>query len=267
MHGIPLSSLTWRNNVEGLSRSFSVFAIDLKGFGRSSAADSDFSPGGHAEAILDVFDVLRLRQVYIAANSYGCAPTAWLASMCPERVKRLVLIDSIGTGEERHHVERLLRMSLAAAVARPLLASSLGRRIIAARLLACYSIPPYNLSDLAAEYHRPLRDSGGAIAFLESLRQLDEKALARLLATIPHPALLVWGGLDRLLPVRAGIGLLASMKHAELEVFESCGHFPHEEEPERFNRLITGFLLEDPQRHLNADVCMDEVRRNSTRAL
>jgi len=103
LHGIPLSSLTWRHNLAALGRHFSVFAIDLKGFGGSYSINSDFSPAGHAEAIRSVLDVLDIQSANVAANSYGCAPAAWFAPLYPQRVKRLILIGSVGTGEGRHH--------------------------------------------------------------------------------------------------------------------------------------------------------------------
>jgi len=263
LHGIPLSSLTWRRNIEALARDFSVTAIDLKGFGYSTSGTSDFSPAGHAEAIRSVLDELEVQRASVAANSYGGAVAAWLASTYPRRVERLILVGSIGTGAGRHHLERILRIGMASACARPLLSSRFGRHVVSTRLFAAYGTRPRDVGELAAEYHRPLREAGGAIAFLESLRSLDERALMLHLAALPHATLLVWGGRDRIVPARAGFRLRTEMRAARLEVFEQSGHFPHEEEPERFNAIAAEFLRNDAtEDESDAHVFVDEVRRD-----
>jgi len=52
----------------------------------------------------------------------------------------------------------------------------------------------------------------------------------------------IWGDSDRLLPVRVGVRLAARIPRAKIVVFEACGHSPHEEQPERFNDLVTPFF-------------------------
>jgi len=262
LHGIPLSSLTWRHNTEVLARAFSVFAIDLKGFGRSTWTTGDFSPAGHAEAVRSVLDELHIECAAVLANSYGCGPAAWLASLYRGRVQRLILVGSVGTGAGAHHLERIVRIGVASACIRPLLSSAVGLAVVRARLIAAYGAAPDGAGQLAAEYHRPLRERAGAIAFLESLRSLDEHAIGTRLAQLPHPVLLVWGGRDRIVPVSAGRRLNRTMRNATLEVFENAGHFPHEEEPERFNAIVRKFLLNGTEDHPHAHVLVDEVRRN-----
>src|SRR5258708_29264192 len=49
LHGYPLSGLTWRKIMPGLSRSFTCYAFDLVGFGGSiSSCSLDFSSQGEA---------------------------------------------------------------------------------------------------------------------------------------------------------------------------------------------------------------------------
>lgn len=255
LHGIPLSSLTWRHNMAALGQSFSVFAIDLKGFGGSTYTISGFTPECHARAIQSVLDTLGLPSVNVVANSYGCAIAASLTSMDPQRVKRMILIGSIGTGEGRHHLERLLRIGVFSALARPILSSFAGGLVVTSRLKAAYCHVPADVDNLAAQYVQPLQSIAGATAFLESLRSLHEPTVWLQLNRIPNPVLLVWGGLDPLVPVRGGMKLQVSMSPAQLEVFEQSGHFPHEEEPERWNRMATDFLQNEVGREVSRCSC------------
>ena len=195
VHGIPLSILTWRNVFDSLSARFTVIAIDLKGFGQStaSAGNGDFSPAAHARTIALVLDRLGIERASLAANSYGCAPVAAFASLYPDRTQRLVLINSVGTGERSHHAERIARMGLASVVARPILSSGVGQRLIKARLRNCYASVPADLKQLADCYHRPLRSRAGAEAFLQCLRQFDEATVASTLSCLTQRTLVGLG--------------------------------------------------------------------------
>jgi 4,5:9,10-diseco-3-hydroxy-5,9,17-trioxoandrosta-1(10),2-diene-4-oate hydrolase len=59
-----------------------------------------------------------------------------------------------------------------------------------------------------------------------------------------HPALIVWGRQDPVIPVRHGIRAAQRMPSARLHIFEECGHMPIWECPEEFGELVEGFLEE-----------------------
>ena len=66
----------------------------------------------------------------------------------------------------------------------------------------------------------------------------DEAALA----TLPHPALIVHGREDRVIPPEVSRRLFALLPDAELHLFSRCGHWTQIEKAERFNRLVADFL-------------------------
>jgi pimeloyl-ACP methyl ester carboxylesterase len=262
VHGIPLSTLTWRHTFDALSSRFTVVAVDLKGFGHSTAAagGDDWSPAGHARTIAHALDRLGIGRVSLAASSYGCAPASEFAFLFPGRVHRLVFINSVGSGEGSHHAERLARIGVAARIARPVLTSRLGLWLIGRRLKNCYASAPADWRELAHSYHHALQSSEGADAFLQTLRHFDEGAMASTLSALPHRTLLVWGARDPILHVSAAHRLRALMRNATLEIFERSGHFPHEEEPERFTAIVSAFLMPAPKEDFDAHVLVDEVR-------
>jgi pimeloyl-ACP methyl ester carboxylesterase len=87
---------------EGSSRSFarllpeiaserSVYAPDLPGFGESDAAPT-FGHGDAANAVSDLSNDLRLRQIDLLGVHFGAAVALDLAVSKPELVRRLVLV-------------------------------------------------------------------------------------------------------------------------------------------------------------------------------
>jgi pimeloyl-ACP methyl ester carboxylesterase len=66
------------------------------------------------------------------------------------------------------------------------------------------------------------------------------------LEEIEVPTLIVWGRNDRVVPVPAALSYEKLIgDNAELAIFDHCGHVPQIERPERFNRLLEGFLARE----------------------
>ncbi|HWN43547.1 MAG TPA: alpha/beta hydrolase [Thermoanaerobaculia bacterium] len=244
IHGIPLSLLTWRHNMEGLARHFTVVAVDMKGFGRSEKRAGDFSPEGHARTLGEVMDALQLDDAVVVGSSYGCAPAIHLALARPRKVSKLVLINSVGFAGGRHSLEKLVRIGVVAALIKSSLRSAfLGRRLFASRLRKSYAIPERLEPGLTEAYLEALHAGPGEEMFLASLRQFDESRLAERFPQIDQETLIVWGDQDHILPPSNGRRLQRAIRNSRLEIFAGCGHLPHEEAPDHFNELLRQFLL------------------------
>jgi non-heme chloroperoxidase len=63
-----------------------------------------------------------------------------------------------------------------------------------------------------------------------------------LLPTLEVPALVAFGGDDKLTSPRAGQYIVDHMPAARLEVFSHSSHMPFLEEPEQFNQALHGFI-------------------------
>jgi pimeloyl-ACP methyl ester carboxylesterase len=78
------------------------------------------------------------------------------------------------------------------------------------------------------------------IAVVEALRDRpDDRAVV---ASLGVPLLVVAGGADPTIPVETGRALAESAPDGRLEVFEEAGHLVSVDEPDRFNRVLAGFL-------------------------
>ncbi|HEU4389631.1 MAG TPA: alpha/beta hydrolase [Blastocatellia bacterium] len=78
----------------GLSPRFRVVAVDLRGRGSSDKPDSGYSMSDHASDVIGLFDSLGLEQPVVCGHSFGGLLTLFLASQYPNRVSRLVILDS-----------------------------------------------------------------------------------------------------------------------------------------------------------------------------
>jgi pimeloyl-ACP methyl ester carboxylesterase len=75
----------------------------------------------------------------------------------------------------------------------------------------------------------------------------------RLYLSSEVPTLLVWGDSDPIIPVSHGIRAHDLMPHSRLEIFPKAGHFPFNDDPDRFVRILTDFIATTEPAHLDED--------------
>ncbi|MGH9921894.1 MAG: alpha/beta fold hydrolase, partial [Nitrososphaerales archaeon] len=65
------------------------------------------------------------------------------------------------------------------------------------------------------------------------------------LNSIKAKTLVIWGKEDRLVPVKYCEPFITKMENCKLLLIERCGHRPHAEKPELFNKVVIDFLQEN----------------------
>lgn len=118
MHGSVSNALSWMGDVEQLTRSFTVYAVDQLGEpGRSARNRPRLDGQAPVEWMRDVVDGLGLDRVALAGISLGAWFSLRYATAHPEKVRGLVLIAPTGVARPR-----MVRMLAAVAL------SAFGRR-------------------------------------------------------------------------------------------------------------------------------------------
>ncbi len=92
LHGWTQSSQFWAAYLEEYAKSYHVYAIDLRGHGKSSPLTKNFSIKKAANDISALLDYLDLKNVKSIGLSYGGLTLLQLASMDPQRLESMVLI-------------------------------------------------------------------------------------------------------------------------------------------------------------------------------
>src|SRR5947209_12730813 len=91
IHGLGGSSGWWVRNVAFLSQYFTVYTVDLPGFGVMRRCPARFSVNGAVAWLRTLLDALRLEKVSLIGHSMGGLISAIFAAECPDRLNRLVL--------------------------------------------------------------------------------------------------------------------------------------------------------------------------------
>lgn len=242
IHGNNSSAYTWKDVFDRLAAEFRVVALDLEGFGFSEKpAGGDYRVEAQAALVVGLMDELKIERAVLVGNSYGGAVALAAAEERPERVAGLVLADSNAFADSRG-------ASLAPAYVRwPYVGAALtalaltSDRLVRDGLLKSFHDPSKVTDERVAAYYLPLTTRAGQRGALEVRRQRSMERVESLLSRVNRPALLIWGDDDRLVPLEEGRRLQAALPSARLLVFDSCGHLPQEEMPERFAAEVAAF--------------------------
>jgi pimeloyl-ACP methyl ester carboxylesterase len=260
LHGIANSSETWEGVAPALAERFTLIAPDLLGHGESATPRGDYSLGAHASGVRDVLTALGHDRVTVIGHSLGGGIAMQFAYQFPERCERMVLVSSGGLGREVHLLLRAAALPGADWVL-PVLTSrellGVGRAV--GGLLGRIRLAPSGDLQVLAHGFASLDNAGSRQAFLHTVRSViepggqrvsahDRLALAALL-----PTLVVWGERDSIIPAAHGEAAHQAMPGSRLELFPDAGHMPHNDDPERFARLLVEFCDSTEPASLTAD--------------
>lgn len=259
IHGLGSSGyIEWRFNLEPTASRHRVYAPDLPGFGRSEKPRARYGISYFMRFIEKYMEGRGLRSAAVVGASLGGRVALELALTHPQRVSRLVLVNSLGLGRPNiqlsyglmtlprvgETVMGLARDALHWAPA-PMIRRVAGRYVGASSDLERTMDDSY-LKDLRELY----ATEGYHDAYLATVRSLitprslfgSEYDVSGRLHELKAPLQLIWGGSDPLFPVAHAQRAHALVENSRLTVIEGAGHTPQAERPEEFNRVLHDFL-------------------------
>jgi 4,5:9,10-diseco-3-hydroxy-5,9,17-trioxoandrosta-1(10),2-diene-4-oate hydrolase len=108
LHGAGGAIEIWEKNIQFLAQHHRVVAFDMVGTGLSDKPLAKYSLDYQLQFLKDFLGVLGIQKASLVGNSMGGAISLKFALDSPERVEKLVLISSLGLGQEIMLIHRLL---------------------------------------------------------------------------------------------------------------------------------------------------------------
>jgi pimeloyl-ACP methyl ester carboxylesterase len=248
LHGIAGSSQTWIPAMELLQAEYTVVAPDFVGHGQSDKPPGDYSLGSFANWMRDFLAVLGIERVTVVGQSFGGGVAMQFAYQFPDLCQRLVLVDAGGLGRDVNWALRLVTLPAAEyvlPVVFPSFVRGWGDRAIRfAERVGLRSVPVVEVW----RSYRSLTESEYRRAFVRTMRSVIDpggqtvSAMDRLYLAERIPTLIVWGALDRIIPVSHAYEALKAAPHSRLEVMPGIGHFPQSEDPVAFVEILKDFV-------------------------
>jgi pimeloyl-ACP methyl ester carboxylesterase len=251
IHGFGGSTFSWRETLPVLASSgYRAIALDLKGFGLSDKSfNEDYSHAAQAAFVAGVMDELEVATATIAGHSMGASVLGHFATLFPERVDKLLIVDgSMNVGESDSNFDPvgwLLQFPPARQWARILMRWQLDDEQVTRRLLTAYYDPKFVTPEVATGYLAPQQIKDWELALLGIVRDSKKNDLAVPIDNITDaPILIIWGAEDTWVPISRGRALVDTFPDAELSIIPESGHLPMEEQAELFNEILLEFLGE-----------------------
>jgi pimeloyl-ACP methyl ester carboxylesterase len=247
LHGIGSSSATWSAQLRSWPEVGRVLAWDAPGYGASTLLAGRPAAGGYAARLAEWLDGLQVqRPVRLVASSWGALIAIAFAARHPDRTASLVL-GGPSTGMTQLPADR----REAAAAERLARVKRLGT-IEAAQQDAARLVAP-----AAFEQALPVLMQGAAEltidGFAQAVGMLAGADGVAAVAAVRQPVLVISGTLDAVAaPALHAERLVAAAARARLERLEGCGHLPHLEMPERYDRIVRGFWDDVAERSTTA---------------
>ncbi|ODU08034.1 MAG: hypothetical protein ABS84_15115 [Rubrivivax sp. SCN 71-131] len=247
VHGLGQNGFTdWVPVMQTLARRWRVIAIDLPGFGYSSAPQAKLAPTPYARVLERLLARLRIAALPVVGHSMGGAVALRLAADFPGCVTRLVLVDVAGILHRTAFGKHATIGQLPSEGWPQVLQEQTARlrdlgHIIVERV---FGLPDPTAVLRANEWLWPLllRDRSSVNAALA----LMEEDFGSALYTLRVPAQVIWGDADKVAPLRTGELLARRLPQAQLHVLRGVGHTPMLQATAEFGALLQRVLHELP---------------------
>jgi pimeloyl-ACP methyl ester carboxylesterase len=241
VHGTPSWSYVWRRVVPSLAERFSVYLLDLIGYGDSQQREGqDMSVAAQSRALAELLALWALERPALVGHDIGGSVVLRAHLVEGHPASRLALVDAAvllpwntpATVHMKEHLEAYRTMP-----------AHIYERVVSAHLATAVHRPlkPETLD----AYLRPWRGQQGQAAYfrkIEHWRDEDMAVLGPLFSTIDVPVLVLWGAEDAWLSPETGERLAAAIPGARLELVAGAGHFAMEDEPATVAEGLAAFL-------------------------
>ncbi|MFT3857982.1 MAG: alpha/beta hydrolase [Aquabacterium sp.] len=242
LHGMSSSLHTyeaWQTELDDKRR---VITVDLPGFGLTGPSpQGDYRIDAYTRFVLRLLDALNVRHVILVGNALG-GEIAWqTAVLAPERVRKLVLIDSDG------YQPSVLSMPIAFQIA-----SMRGLRWISERILP-RSLVEVSVRSVFGDQSKATQEKvdryfelnlrvGNRRALFQRMDQAQFGSNAALIGRVQQPTLVMWGEKDEMISPDQGKLFCRDIPQCRLVTFPSLGHLPQEEDPQTTLKVLRAFL-------------------------
>ncbi|MFC1956981.1 alpha/beta fold hydrolase [Chloroflexota bacterium] len=248
LHGFGGFLETWAFNIPPLSKHYRVYAIDLPGHGLSDKPDNSYSPAFAVASANDILEALGIEQATLIGHSLGGAVSINIALSLPERVSRLVLIDSAGLSRT---LPRLYRLSSLPVLGNILMSLSV-EPALERSVRRLFHDSPVLSREMIDIILKNASQPGVKETLLRILRQnvglRGPRPGALLIDRLPQlkmPALFVHGAQDRVFPIEHVRDAFSMAPNSRVKIFDQCGHCPHIEKAPEFNDTVMEFLKDN----------------------
>jgi len=251
IHGFGAGMWVWEKQIDLLSRSYRLYLLDLIGHGFSDRPRISYTPEAYLQLLKGFMDGMGVEKATLIGNSMG-GGLAWAGAIAfPERVHKLILINTIPPDvltQVKNESFRTLTAIKDVPFLPYLVIASRSRNSIKRVLRECVVDAKLLTQEVIDRQYRLSRIRGSPWVLYSTLKNAKEALTFKdALSSIRRPTLLIWGEKDLIFPPSVGERLHWVIPGSEFKLIKGSGHIPMWETPDAVNQAILDFLRENRQ--------------------
>lgn len=238
LHGIGRIAHSFDHIAPHFNKDYHVIALDMRGHG-----DSQWSPEGaylvedYARDLAAFIEQLNLRDVILLGNSTGGRVVQFYAGTHPERMAKLIVED---VGPERTN-------EIASGFARRVQQEEQGwasEDELVASLMRGGGKTSEELQRNYAHFGTKRREDGRIVWKRDPnlVKGFIPTELWAQVLKIKCPTIYILGGASTIVPPETQQKLRENLPAVQIVTMPKLGHYPHQEAPEDYIRIVQGFL-------------------------
>lgn len=233
VHGFPLDSRMWHDQVEALGGSVNVIAPDLAGHGPSPSGTPGSSVDEMAQFLAARLDQAGVEAVHLAGFSMGGYVSLAFLRLFPQRVLSLALVDTRANADNEAG-----RQGRDAMIDR--IRSEGPRAAVEAMLPRLFTDAVETELRATAEGWMLDQPPGTLVADLTAMR--DRPDSTPMLGQVSVPALVIVGDQDPITPPADARAMADAIPGARLVTIEGASHLAPVEQPQQVSEALNEFL-------------------------
>jgi pimeloyl-ACP methyl ester carboxylesterase len=246
IHGFPTSSFLWRNIAPAITDAgHTAYAVDLLGHGESDRPfDSDFGIASQAEYLDAAMTALRVARGVLVGVDIGGNVALRLAATRPERVEKLVLINTPAFDELPAKDITQLQRNMAKFAVRTTRGILGAAPLIEAVLKASVADPEKHMpTKLIARYLAPFVGKDGTNHLLTLASSISAEDMEDIeMRDIHVPTLILWGEEDTFVDPKIADKLANELPDGRLVKLPGVARLLPEEDPDFLSTHLIDFM-------------------------
>jgi pimeloyl-ACP methyl ester carboxylesterase len=244
VHGWLSSSRIWEQLAPRLAQRFTVYTLDLTGFGGSDKPLSGYGVRNGSRLLYAFCAHFGLTRTGVIGHDLGGAMAVKLAADHQDVVGRLVLV---ATPADEEQIDLPTPLWLATLPVLGPIFYTLGRAAGPVRRLWMrhFVADPQDLTEEVVEDAGRSIPAAASQTLSISRREIARGRLVRQARIIKTPLLLIAGEDDQIVDPQAVSAWASSVDQAEICLLDECGHLPMIERTAEFNAQVLAFLTGD----------------------
>jgi pimeloyl-ACP methyl ester carboxylesterase len=249
VHGVypGASHLEFHRNITALASHFTVYAIDLLGFGQSDMPRLTYTAQVYQHVLRDFVVEVIGKPAHVVSSGVSCGPAVSLAVYDDVLLDRLVLIGPLVDPSQTdtppslaNKLQQFLLGTLSMGVG---LYEAVSSEFEIRRFLLTRFAQPRHVTD---EHVKQLHERALAPSALHPIvsNMTGHLAIdiARWLRYVRNPVLVLWGEQSGPAPAEQLLRPATWSRGKHIEVIPAAAHWPHDEQSAKVNAVITQFL-------------------------